>query len=154
MIKVITFLITFFKSNKSKILLIISFVSLVIGAFMFGLHEGKTQTEIKYANQKIKQSTDALSHFVETTKQLVNDANSASNSLAKQLVERKNNDEQSTQILIKLLDSQSNQRSDCVFDDDIMRIINQARNRAITSTTGGIASDSINTLRNPSGNAK
>ncbi|OCG67022.1 hypothetical protein [Gilliamella sp. Fer4-1] len=119
-----------------------------------GLHEGKIQAKIEYTNQQLKESTKTFNQFIASTQQLINSANDASNHLAKQVIERKNDDEQSTQILLKLLASQSNVDGDCVFNNDIMHIIKQARNKAISATANGFTSGDINSLRYSNRNEK
>ena len=121
---------------------------------MFGVHEGKSNAKVDYANQKAKDSTSALNNFIASTQQLIQSANEASNHLAKQIVERKNEDEKSTEILRKFLISQSSDNNDCEFDDDVMRIIKQARNNATTATTDGFTRHNRNTMRGSDIHAK
>ena len=150
----IKFITRFWNINKTKIFIVFVFSVCVFCAFMFGVHEGKSKAKIDYANQKAKDSTSALNNFIASTQQLIQSANEASNHLTKQIVERKNEDEKSTEILLKLLVSQSSDNNDCVFDDDIMRIIKQARNNAVSATTSGFTSHNRDTMRGSDTNAK
>lgn len=150
----IKFITRFWNINKTKIFIVFVFLVCVFSAFMFGVHEGKSKAKVNYANQKAKDSTNALNIFIASTQHLIQSANEASNHLAKQIVERKNDDEKSTEILRKLLASQSSDNNDCVFDDDIMRIIKQARNNAVSATTSGFTSHNGNTMRGSSTNTK
>lgn len=124
------FITRFWNINKTKIFIVFVFLVCVFSAFMFGVHEGKSNAKVDYANQKAKDSTNVLNNFIASTQQLIQSANEVSNHLAKQIVERKNEDEKSTEILRKFLISQSSDNNDCEFDDDVMRIIKQARNNA------------------------
>lgn len=152
--KILKFISHFWKNNKSKITVTMAFLFAISSAFILGLHEGKKQFQINNLSLQLKESTKTLNHFITSTQQLINSANDASNKLAKQVIERKNDDEQSTQILLKLLASQSNSNGDCLFDDDIMHIIKQARNKAITATTNGFTSHSSNALRHSNNDEK
>lgn len=150
----IKFITRFLNINKTKIFIVFVFLVCVFSAFMFGVHEGKSKAKVNYANQKAKDSTNALNNFITSTQLLIQSANEASNHLAKQIVERKNDDEKSTEILRKLLASQSSDNNDCVFDDDVMRIIKHARNNAVTATTSGFTSNNRDTMRGSSTNTK
>ena len=148
------FITRFWNINKTKIFIVFVFFVCVFSAFMFGVHEGKSKAKVDYANQKAKDSTNVLNNFIASTQQLIQSANEVSNHLAKQIVERKNEDEKSTEILRKFLISQSSDNNDCEFDDDVMRIIKQARNNATTATTDGFTRHNRNTMRGSDINAK
>lgn len=155
MIKVIWNLAkSFVVSNKSYLLLGIALIVAVFGVYRLGIKDGKATAKQEYTELQAKQAVDTLNQFIEGTKQLTQAANAASKALAEQIVERKLYDEESTKALQDALKRSANSRSTCVFDDNVLQLIDNARNNAVRATTSGITRNNGDTLRSASEKAR
>lgn len=155
MIKVIWNLAkSFVVNNKSYLLLGIALIVTIFGAYRLGIKDGKATAKQEYTELQAKQAVDTLNQFIEGTKQLTQAANDASKALSEQIVERKLYDEESTKSLQDALKRSANSRSTCLFDDNVLQLIDNARNNAVRATTSGITRSNGDTLRSASEKAK
>lgn len=116
---------------------------LILGTFWFIWHQGYERgagdVRLEIANQKTREAGDALNQFIDGAKQLTAEANKASNALAAQVAARQAADDQSTREIKSALKKTAPQRVMCVFDDDVMQLLREARQRAATAATDGLS---------------
>ncbi|WP_320377238.1 hypothetical protein [Escherichia coli] len=103
-----------------------------------GYQRGAGDVRLETTREKLQQTGDALDQFVDGARRLTVQANLASNALAKQISERKEADDISTREIRNALSKTASQRVSCVFDDDIMRQLSEARQRAATAAADGL----------------
>ncbi|EPK4543375.1 hypothetical protein [Serratia marcescens] len=104
-----------------------------------GYQRGAGDTRIAAADQKTREAGDALNQFIAGARQLTAEANKASNALAAQVAARQTADEQSTRELRNALKKTASQRVLCMFDDDVMQQLRDARQRATTAAADGLS---------------
>ncbi|WBW59813.1 hypothetical protein [Klebsiella electrica] len=104
-----------------------------------GYERGAGDVRLEVANQKTREAGDALNQFIEGAKQLTAEANKASNALAAQVAARQTADEQSNRELKDALKKTASQRVMCVFDDGVMQLLREARQRAATAAADGLS---------------
>ncbi|MDH1962333.1 hypothetical protein N5J21_21850 [Klebsiella quasipneumoniae] len=104
-----------------------------------GYERGADDVRLEVANQKAREAGDALNQFIDGAKQLTAEANQASNALAAQVAARQAADEQSTREVKNALKKTASQRVMCVFDDDVMQLLREARQRAATAAADGLS---------------
>lgn len=104
-----------------------------------GYERGAGDVRLEVANQKTREAGDALQKFIDGARQLTAEANKASNALAAQVAARQTADEQSTRELKDALKKTASQRVMCVFDDGVMQLLREARQRAATAAADGIS---------------
>ncbi|PLD17824.1 MULTISPECIES: hypothetical protein [Enterobacteriaceae] len=104
-----------------------------------GYERGAGDVRLEVANQKTQEAGDALQKFIDGARQLTAEANKASNALAAQVAARQTADEQSTRELKDALKKTASQRVMCVFDDGVMQLLREARQRAATAAADGIS---------------
>ncbi|HBS9329744.1 hypothetical protein CFY86_29040 [Raoultella ornithinolytica] len=105
-----------------------------------GYERGAGDVRLEVANQKNREAGDALNQFIAGARQLTAEANQASNALAAQVAARQTADEQSTRELKNALKKTASQRVKCMFDDDVMQLLREARQLAATAATDGLSS--------------
>ncbi|MGS4242435.1 hypothetical protein [Serratia marcescens] len=129
-------------SGVRKVLFVLTPLMVVAG-FLWVIHQaylkGKSDAQLEYAQEKTREAGDALNQFIAGARQLTAEANQASNALAAQVAARQTADEQSTRELRNALKKTASQRVMCVFDDDVMQQLHDARQRATTAATDGLA---------------
>ncbi|HCQ7476715.1 hypothetical protein [Klebsiella michiganensis] len=104
-----------------------------------GYERGAGDVRLEVANQRTQEAGDALQKFIDGARQLTAEANKASNALAAQVAARQTADEQSTRELKDALKKTASQRVMCVFDDGVMQLLREARQRAATAAADGIS---------------
>lgn len=154
MIKVIWALVkSFFVSNRSYLLIAFAVLAVIVGGWLVyqvGIKDGKSIAKQEYTELQAQQAKDALAQFITDAKEMMQKANSVSNAISKQLVERKLYDEQSTKALQDALKNSADSRNHCVFDDDVLQLIDAARESAVRATTSGITSTTGSAMRTTS----
>ncbi|HDU4846517.1 hypothetical protein ACYCAO_14600 [Klebsiella pneumoniae] len=119
-----------------------------------GYERGAGDVRLEVANQKTREAGDALNQFIEGAKQLTAEANKASNVLAAQVAARQTADEQSTREIKDALKKTASQRVMCVFDDDVMRLLREARQRAATAAADGLSGGDDRKVPAPGGSGR
>ena len=104
-----------------------------------GYERGAGDVRLEVAKQKTREAGDALNQFIAGVKQLTAEANNASNALAAQVAARQAADQQSNRELKNALKKTASQRVMCMFDDDVMQLLREARQRAATAATDGLS---------------
>lgn len=116
---------------------------LILGTFWFIWHQGYERgagdVRLEVADQKAQQAADSLNQFIDGARQLTAEANKASNALAAQVAARQAADQQSTREIKDALKKTAPQRVMCVFDDDVMQLLREARQRAATAAADGLS---------------
>lgn len=116
---------------------------LILGTFWFIWHQGYERgagdVRLEVALQKTREAGDALQKFIDGAKLLTAEANKAGNALAAQVAARQAADQQSTREIKDALKKTASQRVMCVFDDDVMRLLREARQRAATAAADGLS---------------
>ncbi|WP_052481156.1 hypothetical protein [Gilvimarinus agarilyticus] len=84
---------------------------------------------------------DQLNNLITGTAELTQQAGAASLALGKSINARKTADAKTTQEIRRALQATAPKRVTCVFDDGVMRIIEQAANAADQAATGGLNGD-------------
>lgn len=116
---------------------------LILGTFWFIWHQGYERgagdVRLEVADQKAQQAADSLNQFIDGARQLTAEANKASNALAAQVAVRQAADQQSTREIKDALKKTAPQRVMCVFDDDVMQLLREARQRAATAAADGLS---------------
>ncbi|TDK65993.1 hypothetical protein [Sapientia aquatica] len=93
--------------------------------------------QLERADQSSKTITD-ITAIVDAHKKLIADANAASRAMRAALAARSATDDDATKELTNALTQTAANRVDCRFDDNVMRQLNAARDRAATSSASGI----------------
>ncbi|HIH9790344.1 TPA: hypothetical protein ACYU9X_000861 [Klebsiella pneumoniae] len=131
---------------------------LILGTFWFIWHQGYERgagdVRLEVALQKTREAGDALNQFIDGARQLTAEANKASNALAAQVAARQTADEQSTREIKDALKKTASQRVMCVFDDDVMRLLREARQRAATAAADGISGGDDRKVPAPGGSGR
>lgn len=104
-----------------------------------GYERGAGDVRLEVADQKTREAGDALNQFIAGARQLTAEANKASNALAAQVAARQTADEQSTREFKDALKKTASQRVKCVFDDNVMQLFREARERAATAAADGLS---------------
>ena len=102
-------------------------------------NEGLAAARLECSEGRTQQAADALNQFIAGARQLTTEANKASNALAAQVAARQTADEQSTRELKDALKKTASQRVKCVFDDGVMQLLREARERAATAAADGLS---------------
>ncbi|QLO80476.1 hypothetical protein HV306_26745 [Klebsiella grimontii] len=117
--------------------------ALVLGSVWFiwdqGYQRGAGDARIAAADQKTREAGDALNQFISGARQLTAEANKASNALAAQVTAWQAADQQSNRELTNALKKTASQRVMCVFDDGVMQLLREARQRAATAAADGLS---------------
>lgn len=103
-------------------------------AYDLGYAEGQAAA----AAQCQKAQLEALEGVIDSTKGLIADANTASQELGKTISARKQADARTTKEIRDALATTADQRAGCMFDDDVMQQLGDARDRAAEAAAGGI----------------
>ncbi|MGR9068632.1 hypothetical protein [Klebsiella pneumoniae] len=119
-----------------------------------GYERGAGDVRLEVANQKTREAGYALSQFIAGAKQLTAEANKASNALAAQVAARQAADEQSTREVKNALKKTASQRVMCVFDDDVMQLLREARQRAATAAADGLSGRDDRKVPAPGGSGR
>lgn len=119
-----------------------------------GYERGAGDVRLEVANQKTREAGDALNQFIDGAKQLTAEANQASNALAAQVAARQAADEQSTREVKNALKKTASQRVMCVFDDDVMQLLREARQRAATAAADGLSGGDDRKVPAPGGGGR
>lgn len=131
---------------------------LILGTFWFIWHQGYERgagdVRLQVANQKTREAGDALRKFIDGAKLLTAEANKAGNALAAQVAARQAADQQSTREIKDALKKTASQRVMCVFDDDVMRLLREARQRAATAAADGVSGGDDRKVPAPGGSGR
>lgn len=119
-----------------------------------GYERGSGDARLEVASQKTREAGDALNQFIDGAKQLTAAANQASNALAAQVAARQTADEQSSREIKDALKKTASQRVMCVFDDDVMRLLREARQRAATAAADGLSGRDDRNVPAPGGSGR
>ena len=119
-----------------------------------GYERGSGDVRLEVASQKTLEAGDALNQFIAGAKQLTAEANQASNALAAQVAARQAADQQSTREIKDALKKTASQRVMCVFDDDVMRLLREARQRAATAAADGLSGGDDRKVPAPGGSGR
>ncbi|MDC7940916.1 hypothetical protein [Raoultella ornithinolytica] len=119
-----------------------------------GYERGVGDVRLEVANQKTREAGDALNQFIDGAKQLTAEANQASNALAAQVAARQTADEQSTREIKDALKKTASQRVMCVFDDGVMQLLREARQRAATAAADGLSGGDDRKVPAPGGSGR
>lgn len=131
---------------------------MVVAGFLWVVHQaylkGKTDAQLEYAQEKTRESADALQQFINGARLLTAEANRASNALAAQVAARQTADEQSTREIKDALKKTASQRVMCVFDDGVMQLLREARQRAATAAADGLSGGDDRKVPAPGGSGR
>lgn len=131
---------------------------LVLGTLWFIWHQGYERgagdVRLEVASQKTREARGALQGLIDGARQLTGEANKASNALAAQVAARQAADEQSTREVKNALKKTASQRVMCVFDDDVMRLLREARQRAATAAADGLSGGDDRKVPAPGGSGR
>ncbi|MCZ3467586.1 hypothetical protein LRS20_01530 [Klebsiella pneumoniae] len=131
---------------------------LILGTFWFIWHQGYERgagdVRLEVANQNTREAGDALQKFIDGAKLLTAEANKAGNALAAQVAARQAADQQSTREIKDALKKTASQRVMCVFDDDVMRLLREARQRAATAAADGLSGGDDHKVPAPRGSGR
>ena len=119
-----------------------------------GKDAGRKSAELEMSRAETQQAANALNDFIAGARELIANANLASQQLAQQINARQAADEQSTEAIRAALKKTANSRVTCVFDDDVMQQLTAARERAASAATTGIASASGGAVRASGGSSQ
>ncbi|GAA5784686.1 hypothetical protein [Chitiniphilus shinanonensis] len=117
---------------------------LVIGVAagaLVGWHFGGQAGDLRAERAERRQADAAvatLTQTIQTTRQLIDDANQASTALREAAAARARVDDQTTQELRRALAKTAATRLGCRFDDDVMRQLEAARDRAAAAAAHGV----------------
>lgn len=125
---------------------ILAVMVLVVGGYWYGAAQGSNAERTKHDAQTL---TD-LTNLVESHKTLVFQANTASQALQLAITARTEADARSTKELKNALRSTAGSRVGCVFDDGVLRQLEQARSRAAQAAASGIRTTLPEPAREPS----
>jgi len=104
------------------------------GGFTFGRHVEATAQHARAADKTIGE----MGALLDANRQLIVDAQSASQDMREALTARAAQDQKSTRELRNALGQTASSRADCSFDDGVMRLIEAARERAAAGAAGGV----------------
>ncbi|EMI1355405.1 TPA: hypothetical protein MNL42_005228 [Klebsiella pneumoniae] len=119
-----------------------------------GYERGAGDVRLEVATQKTREAGDALQKFIDGAKLLTAEANKAGNALAAQVAARQAADQQSTREIKDALKKTASQRVMCVFDDDVMRLLREARQRAATAAADGLSGGDDRKVPAPGGSGR
>lgn len=123
---------------KLKILAVVSAIilQLTFGGVMYlhGHDTGFSAAESKHQKADIA----ALNGVIANTEKLTKAADAASLAINKSIVDRQAADRKTTQDFKHALSTTAHLRVSCVFDNNIMRQLSEAADRADQATTSGI----------------
>lgn len=105
-----------------------------IGGYFVGYSQGMD----KQRNQQHAQTVADLTNIIDASIGLINDSNAASKAMRDALAARSALDAKTTKDLKNALAKTAASRADCRFNDDIMRELTQAHERAAAAAAGGI----------------
>lgn len=132
--------------------------ALMLGSVWFIWHQGYERgagdVRLEVANQNTREAGDALQKFIDGAKLLTAEANKAGNALAAQVAARQAADQQSTREIKDALKKTASQRVMCVFDDDVMRLLREARQRAATAAADGLSGGDDRKVPAPGGSGR
>ena len=123
--------------------LVVALTAGAIGGYFVGDSHG---TDAAKANQDAKTVAD-LTNIIGANSALIIDSNAASKSMREALALRSAQDSKTTQEFKNALAKTAGSRVGCRFDDDVMRNLTEARDRAAAAAAGGIR----NAVPGPSG---
>lgn len=113
-------------------------IVLTIGfIYAAGHKQGLADARLECSKGETQQAADTLNQFVAGTRELTAQANAASRQLAQQIAARAAADDQSTKEIRDALKKTAAARVNCVFDDDVMRQLAEAQQRAAAAATHG-----------------
>ncbi|HFF8580244.1 TPA: hypothetical protein ACGEYZ_004462 [Klebsiella pneumoniae] len=131
---------------------------LILGTPWFIWHQGYERgagdVRLEVANQKTREAGGALQKFIDGARLLTAEANKAGNALAAQVAARQAADQQSTREIKDALKKTASQRVMCVFDDDVMRLLREARQRAATAAADGLSGGDDRKVPAPGGGGR
>lgn len=104
------------------------------GGYLYG-HRRGAGDELARANAETVQN---LTEILAAHQALVDTANAASRAMREALDARAAQDSITTRELKNVLAKTATRRAGCQFDDDVMRILTAARERAAAAAAGGI----------------
>ncbi|MEG8642153.1 hypothetical protein U4Q25_10135 [Klebsiella pneumoniae] len=119
-----------------------------------GYERGAGDVRLEVASQKVREAGDALNQFIAGARQLTAEANQASNALAAQVAARQTADEQSTREIKDALKKTASQRVMCVFDDGVMQLLREARQRAAAAAADGLSGGDDRKVPAPGGGGR
>lgn len=131
---------------------------LILGTLWFIWHQGYERgagdVRLEVANQKTREAGDSLQKLIDGARLLTAEANKAGNALAAQVAARQAADQQSTREIKDALKKTESQRVMCVFDDDVMRLLREARQRAATAAADGLSGGDDRKVPAPGGGGR
>ncbi|MEO6917579.1 MAG: hypothetical protein ABI171_00775 [Collimonas sp.] len=104
------------------------------GSYLYG-HSRGVDDSLARANADTVQN---LTEIIESHQVLIGEANAASKAMREALDARAAQDSNTTRELKNVLAKTATRRVDCHFDDDVMRILTAARERAAAAAAGGV----------------
>jgi hypothetical protein len=114
--------------------LVVALTAGAAGGYFVGDSHG---TAAAKASQDAKTVTD-LTSIIDAGQTLIIDSNAASKSMREALAQRSLSDSKTTQEIKNALAKTAAGRVGCRFDDNVMRDLIQARDRAAAAAAGGI----------------
>jgi hypothetical protein len=103
-----------------------------------GYFVGRVQGAAAERSTQNAQTVADLNNIIDASNALINDSNAASKRMREALALRSIHDSKTTQEIKNALAKTAGSRADCRFDDDIMRNLAEARDRAAAAAAGGI----------------
>ncbi len=128
-------------SIQIKAFLIVLVLAVFAGSYYGVYRWGKTQGAADEKALCAQKQLEDLQGIITGTENLVAAANTASLVLGKTINEREVHNAKTTEAIYRALHVTQPTRIECVFTDDIMRLITHAANRADHAAATGLAGD-------------
>ncbi|WP_051299241.1 hypothetical protein [Marinobacterium litorale] len=118
-------------------LIAVASLALMLGSAA-GYWKGHADGSLQAQAATDEQAVTDLNALIEQHRTLVTESNKASQRVKGLLADRQSQDRKTTKTLKELLDETAAMRSECRFDDRVMRELDAARERAARAVTGGL----------------
>lgn len=110
-----------------------------LGCYLWGAHNGHADGVLACTAKADSAALTTLRGAVASHQSLIAESNAASVALRQLAVRRERADQKTTQELRHVLKNSAPARAGCRFDDDSLRIVATARERAAEAAAGGAA---------------